>query len=89
MIYCSTRYTHHYLINVSYDLQVRTRRYRFTQWVPWDPQTFKADWQQVNETEFYDHYIDPNEDLNLHGRPGLEEVEAALGDLLRKSFWSW
>lgn len=74
-----------HLIN-NFVLQVRTQRYRYTEWITWDSNAMKGNWSNVNQTEFYDHHIDPEENLNLFGRPGLEDVGKMLARLLRIGF---
>lgn len=65
---------------------IRTKQYRYTEWVGWNSKTFKANWTDVKDIELYDHFIDPDENLNLSGRPGLEEVQTDLRKQLRKGF---
>lgn len=65
---------------------MRTSRYRYTQWIGWNFEDLKGNWSDVKQTEFYDHYIDPHENLNLAGRPGLEELEKNLSLSLREAF---
>ena len=65
---------------------MRTKQYRYTEWIGWNSKTFKANWTDVKAVELYDHFIDPNENLNLFGRPGLEDIEENLKIQLRKGF---
>lgn len=59
---------------------IRTSRYRYTEWVHFNHTSFLANWTNVVSTELYDHLIDPNENLNLIGRPEMKYIT----DLLRK-----
>jgi hypothetical protein len=42
---------------------MRTERYRFTQWVG------RNDHSKVDAIELYDHQTDPQENVNIAGRP--------------------
>lgn len=65
---------------------MRTKQYRYTEWVQWDPRILKANWTNVKAVELYDHQIDPDENLNLSDRPGLEKIQAQLKIQLREKF---
>jgi iduronate 2-sulfatase len=60
---------------------VRTKRYRYTEWVGFEDLTAK--WEQVVGVEMYDHHIDPVESVNLAGREGLADVQRQLQTMLR------
>lgn len=57
---------------------IRTKRYRYTEWVKFDITNFTIDWQKVYGRELYDHLIDPKEDLNLSDREQLKNVTTLL-----------
>lgn len=59
---------------------IRTSRYRYTEWVPFNHTTFIPNWTKVVDKELYDHLIDPNENLNLISRSEMKYVS----DLLHK-----
>lgn len=53
---------------------IRTQQYRYTEWVQFNHTSFKPDWKAVFGTELYDHQIDPDENLNLFGKPELNHI---------------
>lgn len=65
---------------------IRTKRYRYTEWVRFDVNNFKIDWKKVYGRELYDHQIDPKEDLNLADR---EELKYVQGYLRQKLILGW
>ncbi|KAH3769623.1 hypothetical protein DPMN_170896 [Dreissena polymorpha] len=44
---------------------LRSDRYRYTEWVDFNNQTFKPDWTRNHGTELYDHQTDPDENHNV------------------------
>lgn len=50
---------------------IRTKRYRYTEWISFNHTNFKPNWSIVYGKELYDHLIDSKEDLNLENRPEL------------------
>lgn len=60
---------------------LRTKRYRYTEWVYFQDLTPK--WDKLVAAEMYDHHIDPLESLNLAGRSGLENIQEHLRKQLR------
>lgn len=59
---------------------VRLQRFRFTTWVRFNPSTFEVSWREVHGEELYDHWIDPQERMNLVGHP---EFKALIRQLRR------
>ncbi|RZC42461.1 iduronate 2-sulfatase [Asbolus verrucosus] len=53
---------------------IRTERYRYTEWIKFNHTSFMPDWTTVYGKEFYDHLIDPQENMNLVSRPELNYV---------------
>lgn len=47
---------------------VRLQRFRYTMWVPFNASDFIPDWRVLHAEELYDHWIDPNEKMNLSSR---------------------
>lgn len=59
---------------------VRLQRFRYTMWVKFNSSQFIADWSEVLAEEFYDHWIDPHEKMNLSSRREFKY----LMDMLRQ-----
>lgn len=57
---------------------IRTKRYRYTEWIKFNNTNFTPDWMDNHGKELYDHMIDPDENLNLASRPQLHFVTNAL-----------
>lgn len=57
---------------------IRTKRYRYTEWVKFNNTNFTPDWTVNYGKELYDHMIDPGENLNLALRPQLDFVTKTL-----------
>lgn len=47
---------------------VRLQRFRYTMWVPFNSSDFLPQWDELHAEELYDHWIDPNEKMNLSSR---------------------
>ncbi|CAH0382760.1 unnamed protein product [Bemisia tabaci] len=62
---------------------LRTEVFRYTEWLQFNPITFKANWSAVEAVELYHHGIDPEENMNLSVRPGFEKICAELRKQLR------
>lgn len=50
-----------------------TRRFRYTEWVDFNPDNFTANWEKVHGRELYDLVVDPQENMNLAGRDELQK----------------
>lgn len=57
---------------------IRTKRYRYTEWIKFNNTNFTPDWLEIYGKELYDHMIDPEENLNLASRPQLHFVTNSL-----------
>jgi len=57
---------------------MRTDRYRYTEWGPWQ--------QEPLFRELYDHQTDPDENVNIAGHPDLAETVAALSKQLHQGW---
>jgi iduronate 2-sulfatase len=62
---------------------LRTLRHRYTEWVPFDTQKFKPDWEYVVARELYDHQLDPAENLNISDRSVMSDTVQILSKQLR------
>lgn len=65
---------------------IRTKRYRYTEWVGFDATRFKINWKKIYGRELYDHLIDVKEDLNLADR---EELKNLTKTLKKKLILGW
>ncbi|XP_055631229.1 iduronate 2-sulfatase [Toxorhynchites rutilus septentrionalis] len=65
---------------------IRTKQYRYTAWIGFDPSKFTRDWTKLYGEELYDHSIDPNENMNLAERPQLLEIKEHLNLRLQMKF---
>lgn len=65
---------------------IRTKRYRYTEWVKFDVKRFKADWKKRYARELYDHLIDQNEDMNIADRA---ELQIVVRNLRKKLILGW
>ncbi|XP_076446036.1 iduronate 2-sulfatase-like [Babylonia areolata] len=65
---------------------MRTDAYRYTEWVAFDPQRFRADWSQVYARELYLHETDPNEDKNMANFRQYSSMVDRLSAQLRKGW---
>lgn len=64
---------------------IRTKRYRYTEWVPFNKTSFKINWNKLYGVELYDHIIDSDESDNLHLDVKYKHVTSKLSKLLRNS----
>ncbi|KAG1714664.1 Iduronate 2-sulfatase [Nymphon striatum] len=67
---------------------IRTKRFRYTEWVSYDSKLFKANWNEVVSRELYDHGVDPLEDENRISEPLYGKYIKKLSKLLRKGWRS-
>ncbi len=58
---------------------MRTDRYRYTEWLP-------RDGGEPVAVELYDHQVDPQENVNVVGRPENKDLVAGLSKQLRKGW---
>ena len=63
---------------------VRSRTYRYTEWVRFNRRSFKPVWSSVEAAELYDHSVDPGEDVNVAGDPRYIEVRDMLSKVLHR-----
>lgn len=64
---------------------VRTKRYRYTEWVSFNYTLFTIDWNKVYGSELYDHLIDPDESNNLYLVHNYKYIKQHLSRLLRSN----
>ncbi|XP_018572452.1 iduronate 2-sulfatase [Anoplophora glabripennis] len=57
---------------------IKTQRYRYTEWIRFFPNNFTVDWSNTYGKELYDHFIDPEENMNLVNRNELSTTVKRL-----------
>lgn len=62
---------------------IRTKRYRYTEWISFNSTLFSRNWSTIYGIELYDHVIDEYESYNLHLKSKYKQVESTLSYLLR------
>lgn len=62
---------------------IRTKRYRYTEWIKFNNKLFTSDWNTIYGIELYDHLKDRDESNNLHLRPEYKLIQRYLSKLLR------
>ncbi|CAH1794527.1 unnamed protein product [Owenia fusiformis] len=62
---------------------MRTERYRYTEWVKFNGKPdFTPNWFLLFASELYDHYVDPDENVNRAGVQAYASVKAQLSKTL-------
>ncbi|CAH0545961.1 unnamed protein product [Brassicogethes aeneus] len=61
---------------------IKTPKFRYSEWIKFN-QNFTVDWNTIYGKELYDITIDPEENMNLIGRPELSNIEKTLQVKLR------
>ncbi|KAF5287898.1 hypothetical protein FQA39_LY04072 [Lamprigera yunnana] len=61
---------------------IRTSQYRYTEWIQFNNTNFTPNWKHVYARELYDHFIDPDENMNLVGKPEMEQIATFLHNKL-------
>lgn len=62
---------------------IRTRRFRYTEWIGFNSTTFKKMWHKNFGTELYDYLLDPYETENVHLKPEYKLLKSQLQRQLR------
>lgn len=65
---------------------LRTKRYRYIEWIHFNHTTCKGNWSEVYDKELYDHKIDPNENMNL---VYLDELQPLVKVLNKQLILGW
>lgn len=66
---------------------VQTSQYRYTEWVEFDHKKCRGNWtEEAIAVELYDHYIDPEENLNLATRSEMADIIKELRKKLLQQF---
>eukprot|EP00118_Oscarella_pearsei_P016517 m.158361 g.158361 ORF g.158361 m.158361 type:complete len:369 (+) comp38734_c1_seq23:589-1695(+) len=65
---------------------MRTDHYRYTEWVGYDSQRFKQNWDDVHAHELYDHSDGSREDQNLAYNEAYAGIVKELSSRLRKGW---
>lgn len=67
---------------------VRTRKYRYTAWLPFTSKTKIPDWKNMLTEELYAHEIDENENQNLADFHKYIKIKEKLKTLLQRGWRS-
>ncbi|CAH2091692.1 unnamed protein product [Euphydryas editha] len=62
---------------------IRTKRYRYTEWVEFNNTMFSRNWNKLYGVELYDHTLDEEESNNLYDENKYKNVKNKLSNLLR------
>ncbi|XP_045492245.1 iduronate 2-sulfatase isoform X1 [Colias croceus] len=62
---------------------IRTKRYRYTEWIAFNSILFTKDWNTTLGIELYDHVLDPEESNNIHMKHKYKDIKSKLSKLLR------
>lgn len=65
---------------------VRSRNFRYSEWVGFEPENFKIDWSKVGGRELYNHITDPMEMENQVNNPLYERLVKKFSEILRLKF---
>ena len=65
---------------------VRSKHYRYTEWVSFDPKIFKPDFDKIVARELYDHVFDPEENRNQAESWRYINIRAHLSKIIRNKF---
>ena len=65
---------------------MRTKQYRYTEWVKYDPDRWEPSWNKNKGSELYDHDADPGENINLANEEDYSDIVAGLSDRLHKGW---
>ena len=64
---------------------IKTRTYRYTEWVQYNTTSFRPHWDQVVAKEMYDHTLDPEEHFNQADNEEFDVVKKLLSDMLHRN----
>uniref|UniRef100_A0A1W7RAC6 Iduronate 2-sulfatase n=1 Tax=Hadrurus spadix TaxID=141984 RepID=A0A1W7RAC6_9SCOR len=67
---------------------MKTKQYRYTEWIHFSPDTFQGNWSILYAQELYDHYRDEKEDNNVAEKPENEKLVKQLSKQLQKGWRS-
>lgn len=66
---------------------MRTDRFRYAEWAEFSGSPkYMPNWDKLYGVELYDHYMDPEENINQASNPDLEPVAKQLSDYLHKGW---
>ncbi|XP_031833047.1 iduronate 2-sulfatase [Nomia melanderi] len=65
---------------------LRTRRYRYTAWLQFNPETKVSNWNDIIAEELYDHKINNAENKNLVDFPRYLKIKTKLKVLLKRGW---
>ena len=67
---------------------MRTDKYRYTEWVPFDRKTITPSWNDLHGVELYDHTIDPEENINRYDDKDYKQLRSMLSEKLHAGWRS-
>lgn len=67
---------------------IRTKTYRYTEWVSFNNTSYKINWNKTYGLELYDHIIDPEEHNNLYLVSNYTNIRNNLSRLLRSHLYN-
>ncbi|XP_031763478.2 iduronate 2-sulfatase [Galleria mellonella] len=62
---------------------IKTKRFRYTEWISFNNTLFTRDWNKVYALELYDHSFDPEETKNVYLQPKYKRIVKYLSTILR------
>ena len=65
---------------------IRTDQYRYTEWIKFLKESWIPDWNTVYGNELYDHYADPNENVNLAVNSSYSTIVDGLSQKLQNGW---
>lgn len=72
--------------NATMGYTIRTKQYRYTEWVGFAYGNNKPLWNKLKATELYDHAVDPAENYNIADSKQYTGIRAKLSAQLRKGW---
>ncbi|KAM3968325.1 iduronate 2-sulfatase [Aphomia sociella] len=62
---------------------IKTKRFRYTEWISFNSSSFTRNWNKVYGTELYDHILNPEESNNVYLKLKYKKIIMHLSTLLR------
>ncbi|XP_050681563.1 iduronate 2-sulfatase [Leptidea sinapis] len=62
---------------------IRTKKYRYTEWISFNSSLFTKDWNTIHGIELYDHEMDPDESYNIFDCKTYLHTRKKLSKMLR------
>lgn len=65
---------------------MKTKNYRYTEWIEFSPKTFLGNWSNIYAKELYIHSSDPKENKNEANNPKYKDIIKQLSEQLKKGW---